>query len=71
MLCGVLNGLMITRLRISPFIVTLGTLEAYRGVALVVSKHYGIQLRADNEENHQIFRSLRHLAEYIAGQRTK
>jgi ribose transport system permease protein len=38
MLCGVLNGLMITRLRISPFIVTLGTLEAYRGVALVVSK---------------------------------
>jgi ribose transport system permease protein len=38
MLCGLLNGLMITRLRISPFIVTLGTLEAYRGVALVVSK---------------------------------
>jgi ribose transport system permease protein len=38
MLCGLMNGLMITRLRISPFIVTLGTLEAYRGLALVISK---------------------------------
>jgi ribose transport system permease protein len=38
LLCGFLNGLMITRLRISPFIITLGTLEAYRGLALVVSK---------------------------------
>lgn len=37
-LCGLLNGLMITQLRISPFIVTLGTLEAYRGLALVFSK---------------------------------
>ena len=38
LLCGLLNGTMITRLRINPFIVTLGTLEAYRGFALVVSK---------------------------------
>ncbi|HEY3940478.1 MAG TPA: ABC transporter permease [Bryobacteraceae bacterium] len=37
-LCGLLNGLMITQLRINPFIVTLGTLEAYRGLALVISK---------------------------------
>lgn len=37
-LCGLLNGLMITQLRINAFIVTLGTLEAYRGFALVVSK---------------------------------
>ncbi len=29
---------MVTLLRINPFIVTLGTLEAYRGFALVVSK---------------------------------
>ena len=36
--CGLLNGLMITQLRINPFIITLGTLEAYRGLALVVSK---------------------------------
>ena len=40
-------------------------------VALLVSKQYGIQLRADSQENQQIFRSLRHLAEYIAVQRTK
>jgi ribose transport system permease protein len=38
LLCGLLNGLLITQLRISPFIVTLGTLEAYRGLALVKSK---------------------------------
>jgi acyl carrier protein len=36
-----------------------------------VSKQYGVQLRADAQENQQIFRSLRHLAEYIAAQRTK
>ena len=40
-------------------------------VALMVSKQYGIQLRADASENQQTFRSLRHLAEYIAAHRTK
>jgi acyl carrier protein len=40
-------------------------------VALIVSKQYGVQLRADAQENQQIFRSLRHLAEYIAAQRTR
>ncbi len=40
-------------------------------VALIVAKQYGVQLRANSEENQQIFRSLRHLAEYIAVQRTK
>ena len=40
-------------------------------VALIVSKQYGIHLRAVSQENQQIFRSLRHLAEYIAAQRTK
>ena len=38
LVCGILNGLLITQLRISAFIVTLGTLEAYRGLALVISK---------------------------------
>ena len=37
LLCGLCNGVMITQLRINPFIITLGTLEAYRGLALVVS----------------------------------
>jgi len=40
-------------------------------VALILSKQYGIQLRAEAQENQQIFRSLRRLAEYIAAQRTK
>jgi acyl carrier protein len=40
-------------------------------VALIVSKQYGIQLRADAAENQQTFRSLGHLAEYIAAHRTK
>ncbi|QDL36048.1 phosphopantetheine-binding protein [Rhodoferax sediminis] len=40
-------------------------------VALVISKQYGLQLRADHEDNGQIFRSLRSLSEHIAAQRTK
>lgn len=38
-------------------------------VALVVSKKYGLQLRADHEDNTKIFTSLRSLAEHIASQR--
>jgi acyl carrier protein len=38
-------------------------------VALVVSKRYKLQLRADSEDNHRIFSSLRTLTEYIAAQR--
>jgi acyl carrier protein len=40
-------------------------------IALIVAKHYGVQLRADGEENQRIFRSLRHFAHYVAAQRTK
>jgi acyl carrier protein len=39
-------------------------------VALVVSKRYGIQMRADNNDNHRIFSSLRSLSEHIAAHRT-
>lgn len=35
-------------------------------IALVVSKRYGLQLRADNDDNHRIFSSLASLADYIA-----
>jgi len=35
-------------------------------IALVVSKRYGLQLRADNDDNHRIFSSLRSLTDYIA-----
>lgn len=40
-------------------------------IALVVSKQYGLQLRAGDEENHAIFASLRSLSDHIAAQRTK
>ena len=40
-------------------------------VALVVSKQYGIQMKADSEENHVVFRSLNALAEFVTAQRTK
>lgn len=39
-------------------------------VALVISKRYGIQLRADDEDNTRIFRSLRHLADYVASRKS-
>nr|WP_315192004.1 phosphopantetheine-binding protein [uncultured Albidiferax sp.] len=40
-------------------------------VSLSVSKQYGLQLRADHEDNAQIFSSLRSLSDHIAAQRTK
>ena len=40
-------------------------------VALVVSKRYGVQLRADSADNQHIFSSLRTLSDYIAAQRTR
>lgn len=40
-------------------------------VALVVSKRYGLQLRADSADNQHIFRSLRNLADHIAAHRTR
>lgn len=39
-------------------------------IALVVSKQYGLQLRADNDDNHRIFSSLRSLASYVNSQRS-
>ncbi|MBV9621050.1 MAG: acyl carrier protein [Gammaproteobacteria bacterium] len=40
-------------------------------IALVVSKQYGVQLRADGADNERIFGSLRQLVEYIGTHRTK
>lgn len=39
-------------------------------IALVVSKRYGLQLRADNQDNHATFHSLRSLSDHIAARRT-
>lgn len=40
-------------------------------LALEVSQRYGFQLRADDENNQQIFRSLRTLAAHVAQHRTR
>jgi len=40
-------------------------------VALVISKEYGIELKADSEQNHVIFSSLNALSEFVVAQRTK
>ena len=39
-------------------------------IALVLSKRYGVQLRADDADNQRIFSSLRHLADHVALMRT-
>ncbi|MFA7158457.1 MAG: ABC transporter permease [Kiritimatiellia bacterium] len=36
--CGLLNGFMITGLKVHPFIITLGTMWIFRGIAFVASK---------------------------------
>lgn len=40
-------------------------------IALVVSRNYGFQLRSDDENNLQVFSSLRSLNQYIQVHRTK
>lgn len=36
--CGAANGVMIVGLRVHPFVITLGTMAAYRGIIFVTSK---------------------------------
>ena len=38
LLCGLVNGAMITGLKVHPFIITLGTMWIFRGIAFVASK---------------------------------
>jgi ribose transport system permease protein len=42
MLCGLANGGMIVLLRVHPFIITLGTMAMFRGVAFVITKGQSI-----------------------------
>lgn len=44
LLCGAINGLLISRGRIPPFIATLGMMGIARGMALIISGGVGIQL---------------------------
>ncbi|WP_460833272.1 ABC transporter permease [Nocardioides hungaricus] len=50
-LCGLVNGLLITVTRITPFIVTLGTMSIYAGLALIIAGGqavYGIPVGFEN-----------------------
>jgi len=40
-------------------------------IALVISKTYGVQLKADDADNVRIFGSLRNLSEHVQQHRTK
>ena len=40
-------------------------------IALVVAKRYGVQLKADSEENQVVFASLNALAGFVVTQRTR
>lgn len=41
-LCGLINGLLITRIKLNPFIVTLATGEVFGGLIMVITKGYAI-----------------------------
>ena len=43
-LCGLVNGGMIVALRVHPFIITLGTMAIFRGVAFVITKIFKCRL---------------------------
>ncbi|MCG3138067.1 MAG: Ribose import permease protein RbsC [Phycisphaerae bacterium] len=38
MICGMINGSLMVLLRVHPFIITLGTMEIFRGIAFVLTK---------------------------------
>jgi ribose transport system permease protein len=40
--CGCINGFLIAYLRLSPFVVTLGTLSAFRSLAIVVTSNQAV-----------------------------
>ena len=40
-------------------------------ISLAIGKRYGVELRADDEANLQIFASLRNLAQHVGSQRKK
>ena len=46
--CGVLNGLLISKLQLQPFLVTLGTMSVFRGLTLIISN--GLPVRGFPQE---------------------
>lgn len=48
MICGIINGALITFVKIPPIIATLATTMAYQGLCLLYTRGYGINLPAGN-----------------------
>ncbi|MCA1686892.1 MAG: ABC transporter permease, partial [Planctomycetia bacterium] len=48
-LCGVINGALITGLRVVPFIITLGTLKVFRGLAKWLSGSTSVYVPEDSK----------------------
>lgn len=48
--CGVINGLLITRLKIQPFVATLATMLIYNGVTQTYTQNIGTFIKADQFE---------------------
>jgi acyl carrier protein len=40
-------------------------------VSMAISKHYGLQMKSDDQNNEVIYRSMRNLSAYIEANRTK
>jgi acyl carrier protein len=40
-------------------------------VSMAISKHYGLQMKSDDQNNHVIYRSVRNLSAYVEANRTK
>lgn len=47
---GLFNGLLVTRLQMPPFIVTIGTMSIGRGIIYVVTRGYPISVPIDNQD---------------------
>jgi ribose transport system permease protein len=46
--CGLVNGLIITRLRLPPFVATLGMFSAARGLAVMIAERHLIAFQGDS-----------------------
>ncbi|MDR2019898.1 MAG: ABC transporter permease [Treponema sp.] len=47
-LCGALNGALISVFKVPPFVVTLGTMGIFRGLAMTLNAGYSVAINMDN-----------------------
>jgi ribose/xylose/arabinose/galactoside ABC-type transport system permease subunit len=50
LLCGWINGMLVTATGVVPFIITLGTMEAYRGVTLLLARSTTVFVADENKQ---------------------